>query len=875
MALFRELLSRKVDEAANRAPIVSPPTADLVQRSGYMSGIPIGGATEISPGQSAGGDSIDRASFMQQMLQAYLSCQWSSACVDVIARTCTAGGIDAIPISASLESDKVPDMPPAVREVMDLLMFVNPYDDIRQLMRGAITDSLVYGDSFTEVVWLMGKPVSLWPLDPATMTILSDEHGILRGYHQSMPTGREVTFAPHEVIHVKLDSPGGGLYGLSPTQKNILPITSWLFTAALVKETMKRGDPIRAHVDWPLALPPSEMKRFQEQFQVRNLGARNIGNLFETKGGAHVQELGANQVKNWLDVLQQRRDEILSGYGVPPSKVGVIESGNLGGGTGTSQDRMFRVNTCGPIEEALLEKFTFALLYQAYGVTDWRLKFGEVDWRDDKVIEDIRDLRVRNGSWCVDPETEILTSEGWKKHDELVVGEDVLTLNHETGKSEWHPLKEVATFDLVDAPMIEMSARTHSSVTTPNHRWPVKRMHQYRSPTDRNREWTTTETMYAQDQIIVAAPSGDRPFAPSIKDDLVELVAWFWTEGHVPEGAKFCFITQKKQDGRERIERCLHSVFGEPYERSHYRPKDGTANAWIARVRDDGTHTYRIAAPHAEEILQYIDQDGHAPTMDFLFALTEDQLELFVEASLMGDGVNSKLAGKSGIQALGQKRRIAAERFQIACIMAGRTAHMSVRIRNDTDGRPNPHEPHYLVSVGKTQTTQPKRYGGYRELTYTGLVWCPVTTNQTWMARRNDKVFFTGNTIDRYRSDIGEPSIEGGDLPILVDRQNLVLWSDMKNMSQAVVAATQAKATPLDPGTPATPASQATPSDKVNTGSPNQQATAFKNIQKATGLQIESAEMGYAPTLDERWQAFCANNRELLPEDSNAISDSI
>jgi hypothetical protein len=377
--------------------------------------------------------------------------------------------------------------------------------------------------------------------------------------------------------------------------------------------------------------------------------------------------------------------------------------------------------------------------------------------------------------------------------------------------------------------------------------------------------------MYAQDQIIVAAPSGDRPFAPSIKDDLVELVAWFWTEGHVPEGAKFCFITQKKQDGRERIERCLHSVFGEPYERSHYRPKDGTANAWIARVRDDGTHTYRIAAPHAEEILQYIDQDGHAPTMDFLFALTEDQLELFVEASLMGDGVNSKLAGKSGIQALGQKRRIAAERFQIACIMAGRTAHMSVRIRNDTDGRPNPHEPHYLVSVGKTQTTQPKRYGGYRELTYTGLVWCPVTTNQTWMARRNDKVFFTGNTIDRYRSDIGEPSIEGGDLPILVDRQNLVLWSDMKNMSQAVVAATQAKATPLDPGTPATPASQATPSDKVNTGSPNQQATAFKNIQKATGLQTEAYEVhGYAPTLDERWQAFQRNNK--LPEDSNADS---
>jgi hypothetical protein len=484
-----------------------------------MSGIPLGGATEISPGTSSGGDSIDRATFMEQMLQAYLSCQWSSACVDVIARTCTAGGVQAVPISADLENSELPEMPPPVREVMDLLTYVNPYDDIRQIMRGAITDSLVYGDSFTEVVWLMGKPVSLWSLDPATMTILSDEHGILRGYHQKMETGREVTFAPHEVIHVKFDSPGGGLYGMSPTQKNILPITSWLFTAALVKETMKRGDPIRAHVDWPLALPPSEMKRFQEQFQVRNLGARNIGNLFETKGGAHVQELGANQVKNWLDVLQQRRDEILSGYGVPPSKVGVIESGNLGGGTGTSQDRMFRVNTCGPIEEALLEKFTFALLYQAYGVTDWRLKFGEVDWRDDKVIEDIRDVRVRNGSW----------------------------------------------------------------------------------------------------------------------------------------------------------------------------------------------------------------------------------------------------------------------------------------------------------------------------------------------------------TINRYRSDIGEPSIKGGDDPILVDRQNLVLWADMSAMSTAVVAATHAKSNPLDPGSPATPASQATPADKTNTGSPNQQATALKQLQQATGLQTEAA----GHSLDERWQAFYASQRKQLLEDAN------
>jgi Phage portal protein len=371
------------------------------RREGFATGVPLGGATEVNPGQNVTAGTLDRPTFMQQLLQAYLACPWSSASIDVIARTATAGGLEVMYEGGTTGPVKTPDAPENVKKVQALLKYVNPHDDIRQLMRAIITDLLIFGDSFTEVVWVMNEPVALYPLDPTTMTVLSDEHGVIKGYVQKTPTNRIARFKPNEVIHVKFDSPGDTLYGVSPTQKNILPITSWLFTAALIKETMKRGDPLRAHVDWPLALPESEMKRLQQQYATRNLGARNIGNLFETKGGAIVREMGMNQTNNWLNILQQRRDEILSGYGVPPSKVGVIESGNIGGGTGTSQDKMFRVNTVGPIQELVLEKFSFALMYQAYGITDWVLKFGVVDWRDDEVIELIRDQRIRNGSWTL------------------------------------------------------------------------------------------------------------------------------------------------------------------------------------------------------------------------------------------------------------------------------------------------------------------------------------------------------------------------------------------------------------------------------------------------------------------------------------------
>jgi hypothetical protein len=371
------------------------------KRAGYATGVPVGGSTEVNPGENVTAGTLDRATFMQQLLQAYLACTWSSASVDTIARTATAGGLEVAFEGGVTGPTKTPEAPEEVKKIQQLLKYVNPQDDIRQLMRQIITDLMIFGDSFTEIVWVMGEPVALYPLDPTTMTVLANEHGVVNGYYQKTATNREVKFKPNEVIHVKFDSPGSTLYGVSPTQKNILPITSWLFTSALVKETMKRGDPLRAHIDWPMALPEAEMRKLQQQYAIRNLGARNIGNLFETKGGAVVTEMGSNQISNWLNTLQQRRDEILSGYGVPPSKVGVIEAGNLGGGTGTQQDKTFRVNTVGPIQELVLEKFSFALLYQAYGITDWVLKFGIVDWRDDEVIELIRDQRIRNGTWTL------------------------------------------------------------------------------------------------------------------------------------------------------------------------------------------------------------------------------------------------------------------------------------------------------------------------------------------------------------------------------------------------------------------------------------------------------------------------------------------
>lgn len=394
MGAFRDFFygpETPIVEAVTTAPARSATPV----RTGYDTDVPVGGATPHNPG---GDYESGRFETMRQYYGAYTACPWLSAPIDAVARTITAGGVSVTPDDAT---DNSPDNPPpAVQELQALLAYINPHEDIRQLMRGVVTDAYgIYGDSFTEIVWLLGKPVALYSLDPATMTVDADEHGTVSGYTQTLGY-RTAHFEEHEIIHVSMDAPKGSLFGIGTAQKALLPTLVWLFTSALLKETMRKGNPPHLHVGFSTETQDADIRRWLQQYQVMNLGSGNIGTPLTTRGATTVADLGYGKIGEYLSTLDQQRDVILSTAGVPPSKVGVIESGNLGGGTGTSQDRTFRVNTCGPISEIVLEKFNFALL-AAFGIADWKLTFGNVDWRDDKVMEEIRDMRLKNGSWSL------------------------------------------------------------------------------------------------------------------------------------------------------------------------------------------------------------------------------------------------------------------------------------------------------------------------------------------------------------------------------------------------------------------------------------------------------------------------------------------
>jgi hypothetical protein len=375
--------------------------AEPPERRGFEVGIPVGGLNEYR--QTIGTSTqTDRHSLMQELYEAYLTCPWAWASVQAIARTITAGGLVTDWDTDTGEGDEdEPDKPESVLALERLIGFVNPQDDIRQLLRVVVTDLLVFGDAFVEVTWVGATPVALYNLDSATMYPQINEHGTVTGYVQVTEFGQRAAFEPREVIHISLDAPRAGAFGVSPTQAALLPITAWLFAAATGKEMMRKGLPATLHVDMPASMPESEINRWVGQHMQRNVGARNIGRPIVTRNGGAISELQAGKSADVESFLSQKRDEIIACYGAPPSKVMIIESGNLGGGTGEAQDKTFRINTCQPIAELVLEKLNYAITRAGFGIQGWHMKFRDVDYRDSAVIEDIRDQRLRNGAWTL------------------------------------------------------------------------------------------------------------------------------------------------------------------------------------------------------------------------------------------------------------------------------------------------------------------------------------------------------------------------------------------------------------------------------------------------------------------------------------------
>lgn len=343
---------------------------------------------------------------------------------------------------------------------------------------------------------------------------------------------------------------------------------------------------------------------------------------------------------------------------------------------------------------------------------------------------------------CADEETEILTKSGYKHYSQIEEGEEVLTLNMSSGLAEWQAPTKINVFPVVNHEMlsVEMGTR-HSSLTTMNHRWPVSS--RMKCP-DGVRKYSslrirTSDELKTEDRFIRAAPVIGLPDVAKHADALVELVAWFITEGHVHAQTSVVTIVQShavNPDKVDQIQAALTALIGPPVERfKRTGPRADQQPAWRKWVSESKPDITVFRLNSAGGRLLIAQAPDKVASMDFIHSLTKSQLRLFLDTCISADGH----VRKDGYRSFVQKSMARMAPIQVAATLLG----------IPTSVQTGPDRCHVLSLCERQKFVQPLGQGrkNAKKVRYTGTVWCPTTPNGTWFARRRGATYFTGNSF--------------------------------------------------------------------------------------------------------------------------------
>lgn len=331
------------------------------------------------------------------LYKAYLNNPWVGACVDVIAKRITSGGWEVEPVEQGKGNESDRDALKA------LLLFVNDDEDFLQFLRAIIMDLLIYGEAYCEIVYgANGIPVQLHKIDCLTMNYQLDEHGQIVGYSQSLEKSTEsISLSVEQVIRWWLPDPRASKKALSPIEriKDAIylhqAMTNWSI------KFFRQGAKPSFSVEMGPDSSVDDAQRFIKFFKENYTGIANAHVPPVMYNGSKLQEFGHGSVDvDFLNGLKLATQEILAGFGVPPALVGIIESGNIGGGTGESQEKSFQYNVADPIKQLVLEKLNYRL-QKAFGTQDWVITTRYADFRSDDAIAKIQDIQVRNGTLSI------------------------------------------------------------------------------------------------------------------------------------------------------------------------------------------------------------------------------------------------------------------------------------------------------------------------------------------------------------------------------------------------------------------------------------------------------------------------------------------
>ncbi|MFT4311879.1 MAG: ribonucleoside triphosphate reductase [Candidatus Woesearchaeota archaeon] len=318
-------------------------------------------------------------------------------------------------------------------------------------------------------------------------------------------------------------------------------------------------------------------------------------------------------------------------------------------------------------------------------------------------------ISSRWGGQCVSEDTQCLTDSGWKHYNDINLKKDLIaTFNIETGVIEYLKPSRVKSYDY-KGKLVRLSNRSQDQLVTPNHKV-VRKVHNSDSYV-----LEEAQDLFQYKSPIIIPNSGFTQSKKEIEDEWVMLFAWLVSEGTFSEDRERVSIFQstKNKAKLEQI-RLISKKLGLRWDEQSRVHGFGTEPLVRLRFGAESSRTIRkkISSKKIPAIVK---------------TLSARQIKLFIDTYVLGDGSIEK----SGRMRIYTKDIDVLNDLQELCSLClyGSTVYRR------TNGV-------YVLNIIRNNHTYVKL--SYEK--YVGKVWCPTTKNGTFIARRNGKVFVTGNT---------------------------------------------------------------------------------------------------------------------------------
>lgn len=355
---------------------------------------------------------------------------------------------------------------------------------------------------------------------------------------------------------------------------------------------------------------------------------------------------------------------------------------------------------------------------------------------------------------CVDIETEILTQDGWKKYNEVNVGDTIYSVNYNENKLENDEILNLLIKESDNN--YKLSSRSFNSLSTHDHRWYLKQNYYCRTDNTPSIQIRTTEeivNLKSSHTYSIPHPNKELIDTITIKRkyplELYTLIGLICGDGSInKERNRIEVVSHAVSNPHETalVENCINVVFPDSIV-----PMDN---------KKSGEHLYRwrFNKKESDFLINFFDVKYNSELLQNKFIKKLDPVifhELDFEAAsalmegyLTSDGHYCK--SNNTISFRNAEKEIIND-FMHCAVLAGENPRMVIderggKFQTFPNGRDYEIRDIFTVYLRDTKYTSCANHQMKREkVTENITVWCPTTRNQNWIARRNGTVYITGN----------------------------------------------------------------------------------------------------------------------------------